>query len=315
MPIFDTNWSGTASFTRGKLANRLGNPGTIEQAVTDGDTIRVSLPGGQGLRMLGCDTPEKQIEFRKSGFVKLNDKRWAQYFGSLWDDKKWGPFKPPLSAALKTHLKKRIKSDVAANQWAHASAATQSLAGLIADDRKALKLSDDKLRIFAAFAHEILDRYARPLVFVNADVKDKASRPDLYNVRMIGNGRASPLFMWPNIEPFRKLKVTEAAMPPKQLRKAVGSASKLQAARKLAARARKKGIGIYDAANALQLAAFELRYLARRAAPDRWVIDIGEKAMGNQLIEPGRYFEIANAEDRLFIPAEYVPLFRAAGWK
>jgi hypothetical protein len=30
----------------GTLANRSGNPGSIEQAVVDGDTLRVQLPGG-----------------------------------------------------------------------------------------------------------------------------------------------------------------------------------------------------------------------------------------------------------------------------
>jgi hypothetical protein len=58
---------------------------------------------------------------------------------------------------------------------------------------------------------------------------------------------------------------------------------------------------------------FELRYLARRTAPERWVIDLG----GNDdtLIPPQGYFQVANPEDRLFVPAEYVPLFVEAGWQ
>ncbi|NTU75368.1 MAG: hypothetical protein HGA86_04535, partial [Anaerolineaceae bacterium] len=34
----------------------------------------------------------------------------------------------------------------------------------------------------------------------------------------------------------------------------------------------------------------------------------------NLLIRPQGYYRIKNAEDRLFIPPEYVPLFVEAGW-
>jgi endonuclease YncB( thermonuclease family) len=317
MPIFQSNKAGNATFTRGLLANRLGNPGTVEQAVTDGDTIRVRLPGGQGLRMLGCDTPEKKIEFpgTPGAFVNLNDRRWADYFAAVWNDKTWGAFKPPLPAPLKAHLKGRMTGAVTANHWRHAVAATKGLAEMIEADRTTLGQTVDRFKIFAAFAHEVLDRYGRPLVFVNADVKDAAGRPEIYNVRMIGAGLATPFFMWPNIEPFRKLKITDAAMPPSQFRKAVATAHKLQQARKVAAAARAAGKGIYNTKDPLQLHAFELRFLSRRAAPDRWVIDIGSAAKTNHLVAPHDYFKIACPEDRLFIPAEYVPLFRAKGWK
>jgi hypothetical protein len=314
MPIFNTNKSGTATFTRGRLANNRGNLGTIKQAVTDGDTIRVSLPGGQGLRMLGCDTPEKKIEFPSGGFVPLNDARWKDYFATLWDDSKWGAFNPALPAGLKAHLKNRMKADVTENHWKHATAATKGLADLLEEDRIALAISADKLSIFAAFAHEILDRYGRPLVFINADVPDEAKRPEIYNARMIGKGFATPFFMWPNVEPFRKMKIADAAVPPKQLRKMVKSARKLQAARAMAAAAREMRLGIYDAAKPLQLQASELRFLARRAAPDRCVIDIGQHVTDSKLIKPDRYIDVPNAEDRLYIPAEYVPLFQAKGW-
>jgi hypothetical protein len=86
MAILNANEAGTLVHSIGKPANRAGNPGSIEQAVVDGDTLRVLLPGGQGLRFLGCDTPEKSIEFpltpaqvaagRKRGqFLKLEDPR------------------------------------------------------------------------------------------------------------------------------------------------------------------------------------------------------------------------------------------------
>jgi hypothetical protein len=47
--------------------------------------------------------------------------------------------------------------------------------------------------------------------------------------------------------------------------------------------------------------------------PTRWVIDLAGD--GDRLIPPQRYHTIANPEDRLFIPAEYVPLFIDRGWR
>jgi hypothetical protein len=58
---------------------------------------------------------------------------------------------------------------------------------------------------------------------------------------------------------------------------------------------------------------FELRFLARRSPPDRWVIDLS--ADDDRLHPPQSYIAIPNAEDRLFLPAEYVPLFVENGWR
>jgi len=33
------------------------------------------------------------------------------------------------------------------------------------------------------------------------------------------------------------------------------------------------------------------------------------------ILRPQSYFKIPNAEDRLFIPGEFVPLFAAKGWR
>jgi hypothetical protein len=43
------------------------------------------------------------------------------------------------------------------------------------------------------------------------------------------------------------------------------------------------------------------------------VIDLTDEG-NNKLIAPERYYEIPNGEDRLFIPSEYVPIFRMHGW-
>ena len=43
------------------------------------------------------------------------------------------------------------------------------------------------------------------------------------------------------------------------------------------------------------------------------MIDLGRN--DDTLIPPQGYFQVANPEDRLFVPAEYVPLFVEAGWQ
>jgi hypothetical protein len=58
---------------------------------------------------------------------------------------------------------------------------------------------------------------------------------------------------------------------------------------------------------------FELRFIARRQPPDRWVIDLSSDS--EELVPPQRYYRVANPEDRLFVPAEFVPLFTYVGWR
>jgi len=120
---------------------------------------------------------------------------------------------------------------------------------------------------------------------------------------------------WPNIDPFRGMKVTDAAMPPRELRRHVAQSGSLQASRRAAAQARAAESGIYAAADPLQLLALELRFLASRRAPDRWVIDLSAADDDPRILAGDRYFEVPKLEDRLFIPAEYVPLFNAKGWR
>ena len=325
MAIFNANQAGTLVHSIGTLANRSGNPGSIEQAVVDGDTLRVQLPGGQGLRFLGCDTPEKKIAFpltpaevaagKKQGpFLQLDNARWDDFLDSAFDKTKWGAFRPALPASLRAHLEGRMRDDAARNHWTHAKAATEALQKLVRQDAAERQLANSDVKLFIAYAHEVLDRYGRPLVFANIDERTASKRPPTYNERMIATGRAAPLYIWPNIDPFRGMKVTDAAMPPQEFRRHVARSGSLQASCRAAAEARAAGEGIYAAANPLQLLAFELRFLAGRRAPDRWVIDLSADDDDPHLIPSDRYFEVPRLEDRLFIPAEYVPLFKAKGW-
>jgi hypothetical protein len=55
-----------------------------------------------------------------------------------------------------------------------------------------------------------------------------------------------------------------------------------------------------------------VRFLAQRRPPDRRIIDLSKSE--NILIKPQEYYTISDAEDRLFIPPEYVSLFVEFGW-
>ena len=77
--------------------------------------------------------------------------------------------------------------------------------------------------------------------------------------------------------------------------------------------ARATGIGVFDAADPLRFEAFEIRYLGRAEVPNRGVIDLSRN--DDVILRPQSYFKIPNPEDRLFIPAEFVPLFAAKGWR
>jgi len=63
----------------------------------------------------------------------------------------------------------------------------------------------------------------------------------------------------------------------------------------------------------LLLEPFELRNLARRVAASRYLIDLTSDS--DTLLHPLNYAEVPFAEDRLWIPGAYVPLFQRSGWK
>jgi hypothetical protein len=47
--------------------------------------------------------------------------------------------------------------------------------------------------------------------------------------------------------------------------------------------------------------------------PERWVIDLSKNE--DLIYKPDSYYKIPNAEDRLYIPEEYVALWVEAGWR
>lgn len=299
-----------------------GVSGGPQKAVYDGDTVRAVLPGTQGLRFLGCDTAEMAYRVPISPSASKQNQKIDS---ALWDAYLQDPLRPDAWPAFPgqglhpvtiERVRQATGPGCAANHAHHARRARDELVRIMMEDQTRLGIPDDAFKLFVAFAHEVLDGYGRPLVFVNTEVENAAERPKLtYNERLIACGAAAPLFIWPNVDPFRgRPKITDAALPPPQLRKASRS-GRLGQARADAAAARDQGLGIWDPSDPLRLLPYELRMLADRKLPSRWVIDLAAADDDPTLYPPQAYPLIANPEDRLFVPEEYVPLFAQRGWR
>ncbi|MGH2585909.1 MAG: hypothetical protein ACRDJE_13430 [Dehalococcoidia bacterium] len=290
--------------------------GSVRQEVHDGDTLNVRALGNFGVRFLGVDAPE--ISFTLPGgapnrFVGLADPRWD----AALQDSLSGAFGQSLDPTLRTHLQGAVGAGVAINHHQHAAAAEDGLEELVREDITALGQTEESFQFFLVFAHEIMDRYGRMLCFINRDQPQASAalpRPRSYNERLLERGLVSPYLIWPNINPFRRKPSLRAAVPaPGTASQLATQDSALRDARQWVAAARANGDGIFAAANPLRLQSSELRFLARQQPPDRWVIDLGRD--DTRLIPPQQYCTVANIEDRLYIPDEYVPLFREAGWQ
>jgi endonuclease YncB( thermonuclease family) len=299
------------TFGRFGLGLHGASPGTVAQQVHDGDTVNVRAIGNLSVRFLGIDTPEVSFTLPGSNqFLPIDNPAWAAFLAD--------PFAaglPPLvlDAGLLADLQPRLGAGVAANHAQHAAAAHQALEQEIQSDMNARGLTKEDVQLFAAFAREIVDRYGRLLAWLNIS-DQSANRPPDYNTRMLIQGLATPYAIWPNVDPWRSQgSLIAAAKAPAQFLTEANGPGTLRDARQAVAQARNAGLGIFNPANPLAIHAFELRYLAQRRAPDRWVVDLGSN--NSILLKPQNYYTVANVEDRLFVPADYVPLFELAGWQ
>ena len=112
-----------------------------------------------------------------------------------------------------------------------------------------------------------------------------AQRLGSYNERLLAAGWVSPYFIWPNTNPWREAPAIVDAVPrPGTATQAAAADPSLIAARAAVKNARAQQVGLYEAARPLRLQAFELRMLARRQPPDRWLIDLSGD--GDTLIPP-----------------------------
>jgi hypothetical protein len=285
----------------------------VDQEVHDGDTINVEALGGFGVRFLGVDAPE--ISFTLPGseaFVELSKPEWATFLADPFAAT-LPPFDPPLEDDLRDHLRARVGPGTAENHARLAQLAKDSLIAAVSSDIQELGQTPETFELFLAFASEVIDRYGRFLCFINR--RDSSpNRPPSYNERLLHEARVTPYIIWPNTNPFRKQpSIVDAVVPPRQARQVADHDAALRQARDAMRAARANGIGIFDPADPLRLLPFEVRFLARRTPPDRWLIDLS--ADDDVLIRPQNYFTVANPEDRLFVPAEYTSLFVEAGWR
>ena len=311
---------------------------TVKQAVHDGDTVRVSLDGSFSVRFLGIDTPE--VSFTLPGtdnFLPIGNQRWQQFLTDPFAPQ-YGPFsrlepdgvtkiegsaETILGGELLHDLRARLGPECATNHAAHAEAAHRRLEKLIQDDVNERQQQGRPYRFFLAFSHTVVDRYGRLLAFVHRDeTRQERQGRSSYNERLLADGLASPYFIWPNIDPFRVQASRRAAVPrPDQLAAwlTTGDGQKLETVRQAVGEARQAGKGIYGTVGThskLALLPFELRYLAGRRAPDRYVLDLSTAGTvrANILFDPRTYHRIPNPEDRLFIDADDVLLFLNRGY-
>jgi hypothetical protein len=288
--------------------------GTIQpfsEAVPDGDTAGVQLDGTGAVRFLGVDSPEKSFEQPIGGAQRLDGQPWEQFLTNPFANGFPVALLEPLLAA---HLQQRVGPGAAANHYQHAVAAGDSLKQLIESDVAALGQTTDQY--YVAFSYEVFDRFGRFLAFLNRNQPDPnipGPRPLSYNERQLETGRALPYFIWPNINLFRDAPTIAAAVFAPGTAKDIAATGDLKRARDFVKAARAAGIGVFDPVDPLRFEAFEIRYLGRAESPSRGVIDLSKN--DDVILRPQSYFKIQHAEDRLFIPAEFVPLFAARGWR
>jgi hypothetical protein len=303
---------------RALLGKRGHGRGSVAQQVHDGDTITVEALGNLGVRMLGIDTPEVSFTLPESDqFTSIGNAAWQTFLDDPLAGAS-GALLQALGGPLVTHLRAATGQGSALNHAFHAQRAHRELEGLVSADMAELGQGKDSFAFFLAFAHEIMDGYGRFLCFINRDQPVDGiptPRPRSYNERLLEMGVASPYFIWPNVNPFLRSSTLRAAVPtPGDIAATATSASGLGSARTWVRAARQSQKGIFEAGNTLKLQPFELRFLARQQAPDRWLIDLSDVTT-NTLLKPENYCQVPNIEDRLFVPSEYVPLFIEQGWQ
>jgi hypothetical protein len=291
-----------------------GQPQPLNDAVPDGDTAGIHLQGSVAVRFLGVDSPEKSIDLIVAqGGNNLDSPQWESYLTNPFDPQ-YGLFK--LEEDLVTHLCTRIGPGMGVNHRFHANNAQTALVGMIQSDMAALGQDENTFRYFIAFSFEVFDSNGRFLAFVNRNQPDgntPSPRPLPYNERILEKGAALPYFIWPNIDPFRDVSLLDAVISPRMARKVADATPALRRAREFVQQARLNGLGVFNPANPLRFEAFEIRYLGRREAPNRAVIDLSRD--DDVILRPQSYFRIPNPEDRLFIPPAFISLFVSRGWR
>lgn len=293
--------------------NSDGTVQSVDAAVPDGDTAGVQLDGSANVRFLGIDTAEKTFRVPGGGSTRLDSAEWEAYLTDPFRDDVGGNFGLPDD--LVANLQPRLGPGAGANHRRHGEAAETSLQTMIEQDMAALGQGPEEFGFFLSISFEVFDSFGRFLAFINRNqpnADDPGPRPLSYNERQLDVGSALPYFIWPNVDPFRNGSILDAVIPPGEADVA-GDLGALGRARTTVKAARAAGVGVFDDADPLRLEAFEVRYLSRREPPSRAVIDLSSDS--DVLLQSTSYHRIPNAEDRLFIPGQFVALFAARGWR
>jgi hypothetical protein len=311
--FFTTNGNVRAIGSIRRGANE--QPQSLAASIPDGDTIGMHVQGSGAVRFLGVDTPEKNFQLAGSSAQRrLDSAEWEAYLTDPFLPQ-FGPFE--LDEDLLNHLRTRLGAGAGINHRFHGDNAEQALIGLVQADMDALGQNPNTFGYFLSFSFEVFDSFGRFLAFINRNQPNENSpgpRPLSYNEQMLAQGAAMPFFVWPNIDPFRDSpSLLDAVFPPGAANQVAETTPALRRARDLVRQARIGGTGVFNPVNPLRFEAFEVRYLGRREAPNRAVIDLSRD--DNVILQPQHYFRIPNAEDRLFIPPAFVPLFVLRGWR
>jgi endonuclease YncB( thermonuclease family) len=296
---------------------------SVKETVHDGDTLSVTADGDFSIRFLGIDTPEVSLSYPElkgdpnagkwKSIIEFT-KYLSNPFDPRYDD--FNDYKEKLGKGLIGYLEPLLNDNTAKNHASYAEKAQRVLEKFVQADLDERKQQDRDFRFFMAFSFEVMDRYGRFLCYLDRDntKEERQERPFTYNERMIQEGFAIPYLIWPNIDPFiGKESIVKAVPDINNFQQEIEKSKRLRNAREAIRKVRESKTGLFDSAGPLMLFPFELRYLARRSAPDRYVLDLSEKKP--KLIESTKYYKVENIEDRLFIPEEYVQLFIERGFQ
>ncbi len=264
-------------------------------------------------------------EKRQDNIGSLDSKYWKDYltdpFSSRNEDSE--RFTSDLTNGLFDYIKSKIGKDTAENQYRLAINASNTLSQLINEDKDKTEEQFRTFKLFLEFSYEIFDRFGRLLCY--AFPKDMSLRENgnnlSYNEIMLHLGIGTPYFIFPNTHGFRdeyeKINSLLDIIPDVRTNKQafydfMQNDFKLQQSIAAVRGAKKLSNSVWKGENALRLLPFELRYIQRRQAPDRYVMDLSEK---NPIIySPTEYHSIRNEGDRFFIPYDYLPLFERKGY-
>ncbi len=243
---------------------------------TDADTPRIQLP----VRMLGIDA----MELHYQGADKDNPGKYDGPLAAFLDGAGKG-----LDPGLKAYLAPRLGNKASTRQIEAGAAAHQHLEEIVKKrlDRGVSKNGKPLVprKLFIMVAEEVFDKNGRMLAYVNANYTAKeretipaALRPT-FNLKLMQDGHATSLLIYPNVPKEADLKLVQAA---------VGSARQPNAP---------KGFWTQGEQTLLP---YEFRWIidtikGTRQGPDRFCGDVKSGALYN----PQQYY-LVDPENRLF---------------